>query len=220
MQPAPLLVLASVLLFGGLRGLVAQAARPCRARVSDSATAAAAVVSATDPRTRVGPFAQLCDPSIVVAAAWMPARDDSSNYGPRLVVLHRRPRWTVTQIQNGMLDAALPGLFVFQVGRRVLLLADLGNEGSWGLGTFALRGDTLESLGILDVGVPASFNSDPDETAIDHASITLVAGRWRVSFDTVIVVRPNQSASERRVMVGQPPFVFEQAAGGWHALKR
>jgi len=200
--------------------LPGQAGRLCNPPMPDSGAAAAAVFAATDQRTQFGPFLVLCGQPVAVAAAWVPARDDSSDYGPRLVVLTRRPHWAVREIQHGMLDTALPDLFAYQVGQRVLLIADIGNEGSWGLGTFELRGDTLVALGFLDVGLPAPFNSEPDETAIHHASISLAGAQWRVSFDTVIVVQPNQPASKRRLLLGKPPFVFEQQAGTWHLLGR
>lgn len=217
------LAILLVTAWGTTPGLVAQDASPCNAPVADSMSLIDAVTSATDDRTSLGDMWRACSrSSLVIASGWIPAKDDSIDYGPRLLVFRQLDpnRYSLAYVSGGLLDSALPYLYLFEAGNRVLILADVGNGGSWGLDAYELEADTLTSLGILDVGLPAEYEEYPDESAIEHALVSLREGRWRASFDTTIVLRPNHD-QDRQVLAGpRSPFTFEQAVPFWHRVGR
>jgi hypothetical protein len=202
------------------RPLAAQHARRCLPGPLDTAAIANAVVAATDTASRVVFTQRLCTRPAVVAAAWVPLRDNERDYGPRLLVLRRGAAYVVTQLSRGMRDTNMPPLLAFEARGRVLVIADIGNEGSWGLEAYEFQGDTLRSLGIIDVGLPPAFQEDPDYSPINHVSFRLVGERWQAIFDTTIVLRPSQSPTSRRVLRGAPPFLFDSANPYWRLRTR
>ena len=148
-----------------------------------------------------------------VAAVWSTQRSSRSEYGPRVLVLRRNSSgYSVAFATVGMMDVTLPDLHLFNVGSRVLVLADLGNEGSWGFATYEITPLNVRELELLDVGVPASFSSDPDESAIEFARVSRRSRSWSVNFDTVIVVHPNQP-DKRKLVASRRPFPAFQLTG-------
>jgi hypothetical protein len=208
---------------GTARAGVAQDAAPCNVPAADSVNLAEAATRVTDGRTSLGDMWLSCSrPSLVIASGWIPAWDDSVDYGPRLLVFRQLEphRYNLAFVSAGLLESALPYLYLFEAGSRVLILADVGDEGSWGLDSYELVADSLAGLGILDVGIPAAYEDEPDESAIEHVSVLLRQGRWRAYFDTTVVLRPNHAQDRDVLADARLPIAFEQALPFWHRLGR
>jgi hypothetical protein len=198
----------------------AQAARRCAVpRFRDTSALRRSLVIASDSRAALGPVHEVCGHrDLVIASAWVPGRDDSLDYGPRLVLARRLSghRYRLIYFTRGLGDAELPGFHLYRVASRVLVLADLGSEGSWGLGAYELNQAGLQDLGLLAVGLPPSTPGDPARSAMRRARPRLGLHGWRVAFDTVIVENPGQeSARLVRPRAGQPLW-FQQNTPQWH----
>jgi hypothetical protein len=127
---------------------------------------------------------------------------------------------TVAFMSQGQMDSDLPGVRVYASGPRALVLADLGSEGSWGVGVYEVTPDSVRALGILDVGRPQPDSiGDPDWTAIDLASVRRLNDRWQIEFDSTVVLRPNQRPPDREVLQDFP-VAFEFRGGDWRRVDR
>ena len=195
--------------------------QPCDESVADPAAFRAALESFGADTARITGIHAVCGLSgVAVTAVWAPERDSGPDYGPRVVVLrtgaNRSPH--VAFASRGQMDANLPALHVHATGEQALVLADLGNEGSWGLAVFEITQNSVRDLGLLDVGRAAQDSTgDPDWSAAELAHVSRGQQGWRVAFDSGIVLRPNQEALKREVLA-KAPAAFEYKAGEWRRV--
>jgi len=199
--------------------LQSQDARPCP-EVEDRTRRAVQIALSAEDDDAPLPLQSLCRPGIGAVALLSAKRDRPTDYGPRVALIRFGDAMPVrvAAVTPGLSDSQVPDVRVFEAVGRVLLLADLGDEGgSWGFATYEAVGDSLRELGLLDVG-KASRDDENDQSAVNHLSVRISAGQWEVRFDTTIVLRPNQDS--RAVLAASPlrPVTFRIAEGKWRRV--
>ena len=156
----------------------------------------------------------------LVAAAWLPARETSTDYGPRVVVLRAYPTDSaeVVYVSDGLMDSTVPDLLAIAGPERTLILADMADEGgSWGFAAYEISPAGTRELALLDVGVPGRAEiGESDGSALPYTSGVWENGHWVVRIDTTVVWAPNQESPTRRLMPTRERAVsFELRDGGW-----
>lgn len=205
------------------RPVLAQPAREC-ATVPPARTASLDSAQQARGDRLWWPAVEACGPHRIVASLPAPERDHPEDFGARVVLLrptggHDLTAFAAVSFSRGFLESTSPRLRAFSAGGRVLVLADLGDEGgSWGIEAFEVIQDSLRALGRLEVG-KGSRDDENDGSAFQHLSVALRSRRWEVSFDTVVVLRPNRDS--RAVVYADPhrPVRFRAADGTWSRVR-
>lgn len=136
------------------------------------------------------------------------ALDTKSDYGQR-AMLYTSERGVLqrTYYSSGALDSsAMKPTFFGQCGpHQLLILADVGNEFSWGFRVFAYDGRKLRDLG----EIPIAVKGDPDmESAIPFVKLTPHDQVIDLTFTTNVFKNPGSqspqplAASDVRYQVG------------------
>lgn len=196
----------------------AQLARPCRDTVSASSAVIAATLRAFGATTDTSlPAIRVCGATDkFVAAVFADRHNGETDYGPRIVFMSAVGAPRVIFSTKGLMDSNVPDLYSIQGPGRWLILADFGNEGSWGIGTYEITAGGVRELPELDIGVPGEPKSgDPDESAFSHLRAGWIAGRWTVAIDTAVVLNPNQEKGRRVVGGRGKSTVFYLQGSSW-----
>lgn len=194
-------------------------ASPCRDTVRASSSEIREAVRATGIVADSNPPAiRICGRAgLFVVAGFTPLQRRRKDHGPRLFVLQAtRTGSRILFGGRGFGDATVPKLYSITTGERTLILADLENEGSWGIAAYELVGDHVHELPYLDVGVPADpRSSDPDLSALPYLRGLWADGTWVIQLDTTVVLRPNQDRARRIVQERNGPIVFRLNGRAW-----
>jgi hypothetical protein len=136
--------------------------------------------------------------TVQLVFGWDQSLDTESDYGPRAMlytseggVLRR------TYFSAGSLDSsAMQPTFYSRCGpHELLILADIGNEYSWGLRVFAFDGKQLRDLG----QIPIAVKGDPDlESPIPFIKLTPHERTIDLTFTTDVYKNPGER-SQRSV---------------------
>jgi hypothetical protein len=192
----------------------------CRDTVSAQAPIVrAALRSAKIEPENALPAIRLCGESGLYAVAGIaPARRAKTDYGPRVVIF--RVANNVSRLlftSHGLTDSNVPDLYAAAGPGRTLVLADLGNEGSWGIGAYEVHGHEVRELPHLDIGLPSDARSgDPDASVFRLLRAGWADGTWAVQVDTTaIVLRPNSVNPQVSQVKQHAPIAFRLQGGAW-----
>lgn len=109
---------------------------------------------------------------------------DHAKYGPQLFVIAKNGDVLFESVR--MMDTAFVEPSFFLNGSRMLMLANHGNEDSWGLIAMAFDEDRIRDLGDIDVVRPPAVAFD--ESALPLAHVFVDSDRYVVAFDELDVV--------------------------------
>jgi hypothetical protein len=196
-----------------------QAATRCQAPAqADTATLRAQVAAKTDPRAGIYVITTCNNGTLVLAAGEAPGADSDRDYGPRLFLFRQERGAPVLKSWSiGLWDSVVPDLLAVTSGGKVLVLADIGNEGSWGIETFEVVGDSLVKRGTLDIGTALEEYGN-DASALPYVTIQRTATSWVASVDTAIVLAPNQEAPRRQELTNWQKARFVPGLPVWTLL--
>lgn len=141
-----------------------------------------------------------------VVSSW-DNRSTGADFGRRLYLLRKgKEGYEETGRSRGAGDSYILRPVFFTGRGRILVLAELGTEYSWGLMAFEITGNRLVELGPLEAAVEGEWDAvDPTPFAV----VKLVKGRWRVEFSRDLVLDPGGLTERRIVRKGNLPIVFE-----------
>jgi hypothetical protein len=131
----------------------------------------------------------------------------ADDYGRRLYLVRKgRGGYEMIDRTPGASDSYILKPVFFLGHGRMLILAEIGTEYSWGLQAYEIRNRRLTYLGLLDATIDSGENvTDPTPFAI----VKLVNGRWRVEFSHDLVLDAGGLHDRTIRRKGKKPIVFE-----------
>ncbi len=131
----------------------------------------------------------------------------ASDYGRRLYLVRKgRGGFDMIDRTPGASDSYILKPVFFLGHGRMLILAEIGTEYSWGLQVYEIRNRRLTFLGFLDATIDSGENvTDPTP----FATVKLVNGRWRVEFSHDLVQDAGGLHDRTIRRKGTKPIVFE-----------
>lgn len=130
-----------------------------------------------------------------------------SDYGRRLYLVRKgKDGFEDIDRTSGAADSYVLKPVFFTGRGKVLILAEIGTEYSWGLMVYAIAHKRLTFLGSLDASVEREGNA---EDPTPFATVKYANGRWRVEFSHDLVLDAGGLTERTIRQKGKRPIVFE-----------
>jgi len=135
------------------------------------------------------------------------------DYGRRLYLVQMKGK-TVKDIDRarGAGDSYVVRPVFFVAPGKLLILAEIGTEYSWGLLAYEITNRRLVSLGSLDAAVDGE---DDAEDATPYARVKFKNTYWSIEFDHDLVLAPGSQTEQRIYRMKNRPIVFEHEGKGF-----
>ncbi len=142
-----------------------------------------------------------------IVSSW-DSKSGSADFGRRLYLVRKTTAgYEEIDRTRGAADSYILRPVFFTGSGRVLILAEMGTEYSWGLMVYEIAQNRLKELGPLDAAVEGAEDA---EDPTPFAAVKLVNGRWRVEFSHDLVLDPGGPSERKIERKGDRPIVFEQ----------
>lgn len=130
-----------------------------------------------------------------------------SDYGRRLYLVRNGPSgFEDIDRTPGAADSYVLKPVFFTGGGKILILAEVGTEYSWGVMVYEIANKRLTYLGNIDASVEREGNA---EDPTPFATVKYANGRWRVEFSHDLVLDAGGLTDRTIKQKGKRPIVFE-----------